>query len=202
MTGNGGSKVKRTLPALLLVLGACAQPEVPTDRFYRLDIGEPETTLAKPRLEGTLEVDRFVADGLNAGRPIVYSESERPREVLEYHYHFWTEPPTLMLRDQLVAYLRAAKVADTVVTPEHRVEPDYELACKIRRLEQVNGKPPGAVVELELALKRSADGQILFLDTYRIEAEAKTGTVAAAVDAMNSALGLIYAPFTNDISGL
>ncbi len=194
--------MKRTLPALLLVLGACAQPEVPEDRFYRLDVGGPETPFAKPRLEGTLEVDRFVADGLTAGRPIVYSESGRPREVLEYHYHFWTEPPTIMLRDQLVAYLRAAKVADTVVTPQHRVEPDYVLSGKIKRLEQVNGKPPGAVVELELALKRSSDGQILFLDTYRIEAEAKTGTVAAAVDALNSALGLIYARFTNDISGL
>lgn len=147
-------------------------------------------------------MNRFVADGLTAGRPIVYSESGRPREVLEYHYHFWTEPPTIMLRDLLVAYLRAAKVADTVVTPEHRVEPDYELSGKIKRLEQINGTPPGAVVELELALKRSADGQILFLHTYRIEAEAKTGSVAAAVDALNSALGLIYARFTNDISGL
>lgn len=194
--------VKRTLPALLLVLGACAQPVVPTDRFYRLDVAEPETRFATPRLKGTLEVDRFVADGLTAGRPIVYSESGRPREVLEYHYHFWTEPPTIMLRDQLVTYLRAAKVADIVVTPEHRVEPDYELAGKIKRLEQVVGKPPGAVVELELALKRSADGQILILNTYRIEAEAKSGTVGAAVDALNSALGLIYARFINDISGL
>lgn len=194
--------MKWTLPALLLLLGACAQPEVPTDRFYRLDVAQPQTRFAKPPLDGTLEVERFVADGLTAGRPITYSESGRPREVLEYHYHFWTEPPTIMLRDQLVAYLRAAKVADTVVTPEHRVEPDYELSGKIKRLEQVKGKPPGAVVELELALKRSADGRILILHTYRIEAEAKSGTVAAAVEALNSALGLIYARFLNDISGL
>jgi ABC-type uncharacterized transport system auxiliary subunit len=194
--------MKKMLPVLLLVLGACAQPEVPTDRFYRLDVALPETRLAKPALAGTLEVDRFVADGLTAGRPIVYSESGRPREVLEYHYHFWTEPPTIMLRDQLVTYLRAAKVADIVVTPKHRVEPDYELSGKIKRLEQIKGTPPRAVVELELALKRSADGQILLLDTYRIEAEAKSGTVGAAVDALNSALGLIYARFTNDISGL
>ena len=194
--------MKKMLPVLLLVLGACAQPEVPTDRFYRLDVALPETRLAKPALAGTLEVDRFVADGLTAGRPIVYSESGRPREVLEYHYHFWTEPPTIMLRDQLVTYLRAAKVADIVVTPKHRVEPDYELSGKIKRLEQIKGTPPRAVVELELALKRSADGQILLLDTYRIEAEAKSGTVGAAVDALNSALGLIYARFTNDILGL
>ena len=194
--------MKKMLPVLLLVLGACAQPEVPTDRFYRLDVALPETRLAKPALAGTLEVDRFVADGLTAGRPIVYSESGRPREVLEYHSHFWTEPPTTMLRDQLVTYPRAAKVADIVVTPKHRVEPDYELSGKIKRLEQIKGTPPRAVVELELALKRSADGQILLLDTYRIEAEAKSGTVGAAVDALNSALGLIYARFTNDISGL
>ena len=202
MTGNGGIKLKWMLPVLFLFLAACAQPEVPTDRFYRLEVADPKTRLAKPPLEGTLEVDRFVADGLTAGRPIVYSESGRPREVLEYHYHFWTEPPTIMLRDQLVAFLRTAKVAKTVVTPEHRVEPDYELSGKIKRLEQIKGTPPRAVVELELALKRSAGGEILLLNTYRIEADAKTGTVGAAVDALNSALGLIYARFTNKISGL
>ena len=134
-------------------------------------------------------MDRFVADGLTAGRPIVYSESGRPREVLEYHYHFWTEPPTILLRDQLVVYLRAAKVADTVVTPEHRVEPDYEARGQDQApgagQRQAAGRRGRAGAGAEKERRRPNP----FPGHYRIEAEAKTGTVAAAVDALNSALG-------------
>ena len=134
--------------------------------------------------------------------PIVYGMADRPYELHEYHYHFWTEPPPTMLRDQLVDYLRAAKVTTMVVTPEMRVEPDYVLAGRIKRLEKINGSPPRAVVELELALRRTANDELLFLGTYGVEAKAGADTVAAAVAAFNDALTEIYAKFTADISGL
>ena len=191
------------LVSLLPVLGACAQPEVPQDTFYRLDVGVPEKALSAPRFRGTLEVARLSADGLTAGRPIVYSRSDRPRELLEYHYHFWTEPPPVMLRDQLVAYLRGAKVASAVVTPELRVAADYALTGKIMRLERVIGASPGAakaVVELELGVRQTAGERLLFLDTYRVETAAAADTVGAAVDAMNEGLKRVFALFVADIS--
>ncbi len=184
------------------VLATCAQPPLPQDHFYRLSVGAPDTPLAEPRFKGTLEVGRFAADGLTAGRPLVYGLSERPYELQEYHYHFWTEPPPTMLRDQLVDYLRAAGVTTTVVTPEMRVEPDYVLAGRIKRLETITGSPTRAVVELELGLRRTGDDELLFLGTYGVEAEARANTVAAAVAAVNEALTEIYAKFTADVSGL
>ena len=198
--------MKRSLHAMIFlvapVLAACAQPPLPQDHFYRLSVGAPENPRAEPRFKGTLEVGRFVADGLTAGRPIVYGMADRPYELHEYHYHFWTEPPPTMLRDQLVDYLRAAKVTTMVVTPEMRVEPDYVLAGRIKRLEKINGSPPRAVVELELALRRTANDELLFLGTYGVEAKAGADTVAAAVAAFNDALTEIYAKFTADISEL
>ena len=196
----------KTLAAVVVlvavVLGACAQPPVPQDRFYRLQVAPPDTGLAAPRLDGMLEVDRFAADGLFAGRPIVYSDASRSHEVTEYHYHFWTEPPPSMLRDQLVEYLRAAGVARTVVTPEMRVEPDFVLAGKIKRLEQVVGAPPRAAVSLELGLRRGATGELLLLRTYAEEVTAGAPTVSAAVLAVNEALARIYAKFITDLSRL
>ncbi len=184
------------------VLAACAQPPLPQDHFYRLSVGAPDTPLAEPRFKGTLEVGRFVADGLTSGRAVVYSKADRPHELLEYHYHFWTEAPPTMLRDQLVDYLRAAKVTTMVVTPDMRVEPDYVLTGRIKRLEKINGSPPRAVVELELSLRRTANDELLFLGTYGVEARAGADTVAAAVAAFNDALTEIYAKFTADISEL
>ncbi len=186
-------------PLVAAFLAACAQPPVPEDHFYRLRVTPPERPLAEPPLDGILEVERLAADGLTAGRPIVYSQSGKPHELKEYHYHFWTEPPTVMLRDQLVVYLRAAGVATEVVTPELRVEPDYVLAGKIRRLERILGTPPRVVVEIELGLRRSDGGRLLHLETYHAEAEAGADTVAAAVEALNGALAGIYAKFAEDI---
>ncbi len=198
--------MKRSLHATIFlvatVLAACAQPPLPHDHFYRLSVRSLENPRTEPRFKGTLEVRRFVADGLTAGRPVDYSKADRPYELHEYHYHFWTEPPPTMLRDQLVDYLRAAKVTTTVVTPDMRVEPDYVLAGRIKRLEKINGSPPRAVVELELALRRTATHELLFLGTYGVEAKAGAATVAAAVAAFNDALTEIYAKFTADISGL
>lgn len=194
----------KVLLAMLLVVAVagCSQPPLPKDHFYRLQVAPPSALAAAPLLQGTLEVGTFIADGLTAGRPIVYSDSQRPHEVLEYHYHFWTEPPTIMLRDQLVDYLRAAGVATNVVTPEMRIEPDYAITAKIKRLEKIVGTPPRAAVELELGLRRTAEGRLMFVGTYGLEVEAASATVGAAVIAANEALGRIFGKFVADISGI
>lgn len=182
----------------LAALAACAQPEVPTDKYYRLSVDSPAAGAAT-LFKGTIEVERFVADGLVAGRPIVYTEPGQSYRLQEYHYHFWTEPPTIMLRDQLIAYLRAARVADAVVIPEMRVEPDYILAGKVKRLEKVAGAAPKAVLHMELALRRASGGKLVFLDTYEAELDAENNSVDAAVMALNKALGQVYAKFLNDL---
>lgn len=185
------------------VLAACGSAgPVPEDQFYRLRAVMSSAPLTKALFPGTLEIDRFVADGLTAGRPIVYSKAGKPYQVKEYHYHFWTQPPTVMLRDELVSYLRAAKVSGAVVTPEMRVSVDYVLTGKIIRLERIIGTPPKAVLELELSLRKATGGKLIFLDTYRIEKESDGSGVDAAVNSLNNALTAIYAKFVDDLSKL
>ena len=196
----------RTLvPALLLagaLLAACGGPQapVPEDHYYRLKVAAPKTSPAQPHFKGTLVVQRMVADGVIAGRPIVYSEGGKELEVLEYHYHFWTEPPIMLLMDQLVSYLRAANIAETVVTAEIRSDADYSVSGKIKRLEQVRGGDPRSIVELELALLKRPDDKVIFIRNYIEEVSAGGEDVASAVKAMNAALGRIYAKFAADIS--
>ena len=205
MNTMGEGPVIRTLGALLLVVSlvaACSQPQVPEDRFYRLSLPAPAKTLSKPPLDGTLEVERFVADGLTAGRPIVYSKADTPNQVHEYHYDFWTQPPTIMLRDELVTYLRAAGVATKIVTPDLRADPEFVLTGRIKRMEQVLGSPTSAVVELELALRRTSDATVMFVETYRIEVKAKSAKVAAVVTAINGAMAEIYAKCAKDLAGI
>lgn len=187
--------IRNTAAMLVLAAGlaACAQPETPEDRYYRLDVSGPAKALDKPVLAGTVQVDRFSVDGLIGQSQIVYVANGKGHELQTYHYHYWTEPPAILLQDQLIAYLRAAHVADHVVTPEMRVDVDYVLTGKVKRLEQVTGGAPKAVVELEMGLRRAADGKLMYLATERAEAAAASETVGDGVAAANTALATIYA---------
>lgn len=182
--------------------GCGSAPPVPEDQYYRLQAVLAAAPFASPKLNGTLEVERFSADGLTAGRPIVYSERGDPSRLQEYHYHFWTQPPTVMLRDEVVAYLRAANVARTVVTPEMRLNPDYVMAGKIRRLEQVVGSPGATVLEIELAIRRPADGKLVFLKSYRQETAQGTPGVKPAVTALNEAFAIVLSDLLADLGKL
>jgi ABC-type uncharacterized transport system auxiliary subunit len=181
------------LVAAAIALAACSQPPVPEDHYYRIGVAAPH---ARPKpMAGTIEVERFIADGVVADRPIVYSDRGNAHEVQAYHYQFWVEPPTVMLQNQLVSYLRAANVAKRIVTPELRTEPDYIVTGKIIRFEQVRGDPPGTTVELELALKQSGDDRVLVLESRKIETRAANNSVPAAVAAISQAVTTLFQEF-------
>jgi len=188
----------------VVLLSACASaPPVPEDHFYRLQAVYASEPLSNKVFSGTIEVDRFVADGLTSERALVYSQIGKPNQVKAYHYHFWIKPPTVMLRDELVSFLRAAKISDVVVTPEMRTNADYVLTGKIKHLEQIKAQENSrTLIEVELGLRRPSDGKILFLDTYRVENAAGRGDVAGAVDSLNTALSIIYADFLAALSAL
>ncbi len=196
-------KIFRGLALVSLVtLAACAQPELPKDHYYRLQVQVPQVDKGAVMFKGTIEVERFLADGLTAGRPIVYSETGSEHQLLQYHYHFWTEPPVVMLRDQLIDFLRAAKVADMIVSPEMRSRPDYRLTAKIKRLEKVVGAKPSAIAELQLGLQDEQNGDIIHLANYRVEVGAQSASVGDAVIAMNKALSQIYSRFVASLGKL
>lgn len=204
---NGGRAVnlkKIAMPLVVvaaLIVTGCSQPPVPKDNYYRLQVVAPEAA-SETLFKGVVEVMRFVADGLTASRPIVYSKAGSPYQLNAYHYHFWTDPPIVMLRDQLVDFLRAANVADLIVTPEIRSRADYVLTAKIKRLEKITGSTPRAVVELELGLQENQKDTVLLLQTYRVETTAKSDSVGDAVIALNKALTSVYTLFVEDLKKL
>ncbi|WP_135075660.1 ABC-type transport auxiliary lipoprotein family protein [Terasakiella sp. SH-1] len=178
-----------------LLLAACAQPELPQDHYYRLSVKTPPKMPMS--LDGVVEVERFRADGLISGRPIAYSEGNG--HLSEYHYHFWVEPPVDLLQDAMVNFLRAANIAKHVVTPDLRMDEDYLLTGKIKRLERDLSRQDKVAVEIEIGLKRTGDDKILVLKTYKRELVQSSSGVNGAVAAMNAALSDIYAEFLLDV---
>jgi len=205
MDGRLGKSIRGLvgLALALIVAGCAAAPPVPEDNFYRLQAIYAGTATNGKLLPGNVEVDRFVADGLTSERPIVYSDSTSPNQVKAYHYHFWIKPPTVMLRDELVSFLRAAKVADRIVTPEMRAQADYVLTGRIKHLEQVRvDKGSRTLIEVELGLRRPRDGKILYLNSFRAENDAGSAAVVDAVDSLNTALSIIYSDFLAELADI
>lgn len=178
---------------LAFVVAACGTaPEVPQDQYFRLSVATPQK-VAKPALPGVVSIERFSANGLAGGRPMVYTRTGDANRLSAYHYQFWIETPPTMLRDLLVSYLRSAGVAGQVVTPELRVEPGTIVRGRIQRFEQIVGAKPGIAVELEVTVQDVAADRILHLRTYRVERPTRDDTVAAAVEAFGAALSEIFA---------
>lgn len=190
------------LVVAVAVLAGCAQPRVPEDNFYRLTIAAPKHMDAPP-IPGVVEVSRFVADGLVAQRAIVYSEVGHANVAQSYHYDFWIEPPTVLLQNALVDYLRAAGAAGTVVTPDLHAEPDVIASGRIRRFEHIRGGGNGSVkVSLDLSLRERKSDKLLLVRTYDAErplADTRLGTVARE---MSAAVEDIYGRLLRDLAAV
>ena len=184
-----------SMAILALGLVACAQPELPQDDYYRLNVNNAVRAVVK--LDGVLEVERFRADGLTSGRPIVYSEKKG--HLSEYHYHFWVEPPVDLLQNAMVTFLRTANLADHIVTPNLRIKEDYLLTGKIIQLERNLFNGNKVIVKIEIGLKRSLDDKILVLKTYVRQIKQSGNSVNGAVEAINVAVSEIFTEFLTDV---
>ena len=183
-----------------LLLSACGSPgPVPKDHYYQISDIAPAASLESPKLDGVLMVERFVGDGLLGGRPIVYVEDEKSPVLKDYSYHFWKDSPPAMLSDQMISFLRKAKAAKAVVTPEMRVKTDFVLTGRIRHMERILGNPGAAAIEVEIGLKRSDGDSLMMVKTYRATPVNDRGGVEGSVIAMNEALDDIFNRFLKDL---
>jgi ABC-type uncharacterized transport system auxiliary subunit len=182
------------------VLTACAQAPVPDDHYYRLNLSK-DSSSPGVKLEGIVEVERFVADGLLDSRPILFSSSANSTEVQSYHYHFWSLPPSIMLQNALTAQLQRSNAAKSIVTPNLRIEPDFVLSGKIFRFEQIRGQNNEIIVSLELGLKNTKIDKLIHLNTYTAEVSSNDASVSSAVTAFSTGIDKIINTFMADLRG-
>ncbi len=194
-------------------------PPVPRDHYYRVMVTPPSraaasqtasiegpSALGQPgsradivAFPGVLSVAPLEAEGLLRERPLLYSATGSATEMQQHDYHYWMDPPTRMLQLQLVDYLRASGLVRSVVTPELRLEADYQVSGRIKRLERLlGGGPTRVVAELELSLVARADNRLIVVGTYSAEAVADDDGVESSVLALNQALGQVFERFLAD----
>lgn len=194
-------KALALLPALLLLSGCFGSaPPVPKEQYFRLVAATPGAQNSGS-LDGGIEIVPFTGEGVMTERPLLFT-ADGGRKLEQRNYAYWTDAPPQMLRDQLVAYLRDAGVAERVVPSELRVETAYAVRGTIKRLEQLVGSRSGAVVSLELALIEKADDRLVLSRTYTAEKPTSGESIDDAVAAMNEGLNEIFAAFAGDLAAV
>lgn len=189
------------LPLLLIsaLVSGCfgSAPPVPRDHYYRLVLPGPDASArVQESFPGVIAVEPLEADGLLHERPLLFSDDAMALRVQQHDYHYWTDTPPRMLQDQIVTYLRNSGISRIVVTPEMRVQPDYLVTGKAKRLERlIAGGRPRVVVSLDLTLVRLADSRLVLSDSFSEEAVAADGSVEASVAALNQATARILDRF-------
>jgi len=184
------------------LLAGCfgSTPPPPRDHFYRLLVPAPRAETGS-RLPGVLLVRPLDADALLRERPILFSADGGTHELQQHDYHYWTDPPPRMIQGQMVDYLSRTGFAASVVTPDLRVESDFEVRGRIKRLERLMGDGgPRVAVELELSLLRRADRHLLINDSFAAELASQDTGMDSSIEAMSTALGHILDRFAAQVT--
>jgi ABC-type uncharacterized transport system auxiliary subunit len=187
------------LGASSAALAACASDPLPRDSFYRLGAPAAPQARAGGPIKGVLEVPPLRAAGIVNERAILYRDN--PRQLMQYSYNAWAEPPAALLQRSLVDALRQANAFDTVVTPEMRMDRDFELIGTLLQGEHVRGEN-AAAIEMEIAVRRVRGNQQLLLKTYRASAPASSDSISAVVDAFTRGLDTIYKDLIADLGAV
>lgn len=188
------------LLTLVLSLSACfgSAPPVPKEQYFRLIADTGPKAATKP-IDGVIEVPPLQAEGIMGERPLLFTK-DNGLKLEQRNYAYWTDPPPAMLRDQLIAYLRATKLAKDVVPSELRVLTQYRVEGRIKRLEQLVGGKNSAVMALELALIDKTTDSIVSSGSYEVTKQADGKNIDDAVHALNAALNEILAKFVTDLA--
>lgn len=181
----------------ILALAACAQPAPPRDNFYRLTVAAPANPLPTPILPGVLEVNRLDTDGALSERSLAYQEADGA--LARYAYDLWSDAPATAIQQNLAEYLRTARAADEVVTPDLRVPPDWALRGRLSRFEYLPAQSKVAV-KLQLSVVSAHDGTLVLLRSYNADTPVQGAGPEAAVAALNRAMADVFARFAADLS--
>jgi ABC-type uncharacterized transport system auxiliary subunit len=188
------------LVTLALSLSACfgSAPPVPKEQYFRLIANAAPQASGKP-VDGVVEIPPLQAEGVMGERPLLFTK-DNGLKLEQRNYAYWTDPPPAMLRDQLVAYLRSAKFAKDVVPSELRVQAQYRVEGRIKRLEQLVAGRNSAVIALELALIDKTTDSIVSSGSYEVTKDASGQDIDDAVHALNAGLNEILAKFVADLA--
>ncbi|MBV8865287.1 MAG: membrane integrity-associated transporter subunit PqiC [Acidobacteriaceae bacterium] len=133
---------------------------------------------AVPLLVGRISAPAILKDG-----PIAYRVGAN--EIGTYTYHRWEEPPTEMLKQNLMHVLRASGDFQSVTALQSGSEGEYVVRGRLDNFEEVDGASISALVSMELELYNRKTGQVVWSHFYSQSEPVDEHKVSAVVSALD-----------------
>jgi ABC-type uncharacterized transport system auxiliary subunit len=168
------------LAAGLLAGCGAARPS----KYYQLTVPSDSAAAADPRpFPVTLLLGPLRASHLYREDHIVYSSNSEGMGT--YEYQRWAEPPTEMLVDVLLRDLRASGRFKTVDVLRSNSHGDYILYGRLYDFKEVSASPLMARLTVDLELRESKTGAVVWTHYYSHDEPVSGKDVAAVVAALD-----------------
>jgi len=168
----------------ILVGATCGCGKIPQTRYYQLQVPNETSsaTVADP-LPITLLVGPLKASHLYREDRLVYgTETE---EMGTYQEERWAAPPTEMIRELLWRRLRASHRYAAVNLLTSNSRGDFELEGNLYDFKEISGNNFVARMSLELELRDTKTGTIVWTHDYVRDEPVNGKDVAAVVAALD-----------------
>jgi len=153
-------------------------------KFYQLTIpGNATSTAPANPYPITLLLGPLRASHLYREAHIVYSSNGE--NMGTYEYQLWAEPPTEMLAEVLLRDLRASGRYRSVDILRSNSRGDYALYGRLYNFKEVSGPPMLARVTVDLELRESKTGSIVWTHYYSYDEPVSGKDIGAVVAALD-----------------
>lgn len=153
-------------------------------KFYQLTIpGDASSAPPANPYPITLLLGPLRASHLYREAHIVYSSTGE--NMGTYEYQQWAEPPTEMLADVLLRDLRASGKYRSVDILRSNSRGDYALYGRLYDFKEVSGPPMLARVTVDLELRESKTGAIVWTHYYSHDEPVSGKDIGAVVAALD-----------------
>ena len=189
------------LIASALLVSACGHvASVPDHSYFRMPKPRVLPVSESQVFDKPIVVGLFAADGLYADRALVYAVDAEARELRQYHYQLWTDPPTRLLQRRLLVELREAGIAPLVTDELAASQDALRVSGVILRFDRVPTPQGGFLAAVALKLRADRPDGTPFIDeVYRADVPADGKSLTATADALAQAIDDIFAEFHGDL---
>ena len=187
--------------ALALLLVACGHvANVPDHSYFRMPPPATLPVAGEQVFDVPIVIGLFAADGLYADRALIYAVDDEARELRQYHYQLWTDPPTRLLQRRLLVELRESAIAPMVIDELAASQAALRISGVILRFERVPRAGGGFVAAVAIKLRADRPDGTPFIDeVYRADVVAEGSRLVATADALAKAVDTVFAEFHADL---
>jgi ABC-type uncharacterized transport system auxiliary subunit len=168
----------------MMVAGLCGCGAVPQSKYYQLTApGEASSAPAGDPLPVTVLVGPLKASHLYREDRLVYATGGV--EMGTYQVHRWSEPPTEMMQELLWRSLRASHRYSAVYLLTSSSHGDFLLQGNLYDFKELSGSTLTARLNMELELRETRTGAILWTHSYSHDEPVSGKDVSAVVAALD-----------------